>query len=146
MKVTQISTNNCVQKKIHGRIRNPLVTRYPGNTSQQLPPNHHEVQGESMSDQKANCIPTIVNGQINPTKKDNNINSMNNKLDHIRNLVRESTVKLLNNKAKSSKCCKHKFLLIGDSHMRGCAARMIGDSHMRGCAARMIASLDAQTN
>jgi hypothetical protein len=50
-KVTQISTNNCVQKKIHGRIRNPLVTLHPGNTTEQLPPNHHEVQGESMCDQ-----------------------------------------------------------------------------------------------
>ena len=122
-KVTRISTNNCVQKKIHGRIRNPLVTRHPRNITQQLPPNHHEVQGESMCDQKSN-IPTIVNGQINPTKKDNNINSMNNKLGHIHNLVRESTVKLFN-KAKYSRCCKHKVLLMGDSHMRGCAARMI---------------------
>jgi len=52
MKVTQISTNNCVQKQIHGRIRNPLVTHHPTNTTQQLRPNHHEVQGESMSDQK----------------------------------------------------------------------------------------------
>jgi len=73
-KVTRISTNNCMQKKIHGRIGNPLVTRHPRNITQQLPPNHHEVQGESMSDQKANCIPTIVNGPINPNKKDNNIN------------------------------------------------------------------------
>jgi len=46
-------------------------------------------------------------------------------------LVRESTVKLLNNKAKYSKCCKHKVLLMGDSHMRGCVARMIAilDTH-----------------
>ena len=94
-KVNQIPTNNCVQKKIHGRIRNPLVTLHPRYTTQQLPPNHHEVQSESMCDQKANFIPTIVNGQINPTKKDSNINSMNNKLDHIHNLVRKSTVKLL---------------------------------------------------
>jgi len=57
---------------------NPLVTRHPRNTTQQLPPNHHEVQGESMSDHKANCIP---------------------KLDHIHNLLRESVVNLLNNKA-----------------------------------------------
>ena len=84
-----------------------------------------------MSDQKANHIPTIVNGQINPTKKDNNINSMNNKLDHIHDLVREYTVKLLNNKAEYSKCCKHKVLLLGDSHMRGWAARMIASLDAR---------------
>jgi hypothetical protein len=131
MKVTEISTNNCMQKKIHGRIRNPLVTRHPRNTTQQLPPNYHEVQGESMSDQKANCIPTTVNGQINPTKRDNNITSMNNKLDHMHNLVRESTVKLLNNKAKYSKCFKHKVLLIGDSHMNGYAATMIASLYAR---------------
>ena len=71
-----------------------------------------------MCDQHSNCILTIVNGQINPTKKDNNINSMNNKLDHIHNLLSESAVKLLNNKAKYSKCPKHNVLLMGDSHMR----------------------------
>ena len=101
-KVTQISTNNCVLKKIQGRITNPLVTCHPRNTTKQLPPNHHKVQDESMCDQKANCVPNIVNGQINPTKKDNDINSTNNKLNHIHNLVRESTVKLLNNQAKYS--------------------------------------------
>jgi hypothetical protein len=114
-----------VQKKIHGKIRNPLVARHPRNTTQQLPPNHHEVQGESMCDQKANCIPTILNSQINPTKKGYNINSMNNKLDHIHNLMRESTVKLLNNKTKYSRCCKHKVSLLGDIHMTGYAARLI---------------------
>ena len=119
-KVTQISTNNYVKRKDHGRIKNPSVTPHPRNTSQQLPPNHHEVQGEStsMCDQHSNCILTIVNGQINPTKKDNNINSMNNKLNHIHNLLSESAVKLLNNKAKYSKCPKHNVLLMGDSHMR----------------------------
>jgi len=55
---------------------------------------------------------------------------MNNKLDHIHNLVRESVVNLLN-KAKYSKCCKHKVLLMGDSHMRGCAARMIASLDAR---------------
>ena len=33
MKVTQISTNNCMQKKIHVRIRYPLVIRHPRNTT-----------------------------------------------------------------------------------------------------------------
>ena len=72
-----------------------------------------------------------MNGQINPTKKGNNINSTNNKLDHIHNLVRESTVKLLNNKAKYSRCCKHTVLLMGDSNMRGCAARLIASLDAR---------------
>jgi hypothetical protein len=78
-----------------------------------------------MSDQISNCIPTIVNGQINPIKKYNNNNSANNNQDHIPNLVRESTVKVLDNKAKYSKCAKHKILVMGVSHLRGCAAKMI---------------------
>jgi len=56
---------------------------------------------------------------------------MNNKLKDIHNLVREPTVKLLNNKAKYSWCSKHKVLLMGDSHMRGCAARMIASLDAR---------------
>ena len=72
-----------------------------------------------------------MNGQINPTKKDNNVNSTNNKLDHIHNLLRESATKLLNNKAKYSKCCKHKVLLMGDSHLRRCAAKIIASLNAR---------------
>jgi hypothetical protein len=107
------------------------VTRHQRNTIQQLPPSHHEVQNESMSDRNSNCIPTNVNGQINPTKKDNNINSTHNKLDHIHNLLSESKVKLLNNKAKYDNCCKYKVLLMGDSHLKGCAAKMIASLDTR---------------
>jgi hypothetical protein len=45
------------------------------DTTQQLLTSHHEVQIGVMSDQNSNCIPIIVNGQINPTKKDNNNNN-----------------------------------------------------------------------
>jgi len=78
-----------------------------------------------MSDQNSNCVPTIVNGQINPTKNDNNNNSANNNRDYILNLVRESTVKVLENKGKYSKCAKHNILVMDDSHLRGCATKMI---------------------
>ena len=37
----------------------------------------------------------------------------------------ESKVKVLDNKAKHSKCAKHKILVMGDSHLRGCAAKLI---------------------
>jgi hypothetical protein len=114
-----------VIKNDQGRFRNPSITRHPRKTTQQLPPNHYELQSESMSDQNSNCVPAIVNGQINPAKKENNINNRNNKRDYIQNLLRESTVKLFYKKAKYSKCCKHKVLLMGDSHIRGCAAKMI---------------------
>jgi hypothetical protein len=124
-KVTQISTNNYVKKKDFEKIKNPSDPHHPRNTIQQPPPSHHVVQSESMCDRHSNRIPTIVNGQINPTKKDNNINTTNSQLVHIHNLLSESTVKVLNNRAKYSKCCKHKVLLMGDSHLRGCAAKMI---------------------
>ena len=69
-------------------------------------------------------ILTIVNGQIIATKKDSETNGMINKLGHIHNLVKESAVEVINNKAKYAKCSKHKVLLIGDSHMIGGAARL----------------------
>ena len=40
-------------------------------------------------------------------------------------------MKLLSNKVKYPKCCKHEVLLMGDSHMRGCAARMIASLDAR---------------
>ena len=49
---------------------------------------------------------------------------MINKLGHIHNLVKESAVEVINNKAKYAKCSKYKVLLMGDSHMRGSAARL----------------------
>ena len=54
------------------------------------------------------CIPSIVNGQINPTKKESNNNSANNFRDQIHNLVRESTVKVHNDETKYCKCSKQK--------------------------------------
>jgi hypothetical protein len=66
---------------------------------------------EQTSDQNSNYIPTIVNGQINPTKNDKNENSADNNRDYVLNLVRESTAKVLDNK-----CAKHKILVMGDSH------------------------------
>jgi hypothetical protein len=72
-----------------------------------------------------------VNGQINPTKNDNNNNSANNDRDHILNFVRESTVKVLDNKAKYSSCSKHKILVMGDSHLRECAAKIIASLDTR---------------
>ena len=115
-KEIQTSTNDYVKKKDYIRSGNLSVARHPRNTIQQLPPSHHKVRSELMSDRNSNYIPTIVNGQINPTKKDNNINSTNNKLDHIHKLLSESTVKLFNSKAKYSKCSKHKVLLMDDIH------------------------------
>ena len=85
---------------MHGSHRNPLANRHPRFTTQELPQNHHKMQVELKCDQKTNCVPTVVNGQINQNKKDNNINRMNSRWDHVNNLVRETTAKVLNNKAE----------------------------------------------
>jgi hypothetical protein len=119
-----------MKKKEHERTKHPSVIRHPRNTTRQLPTSHHEVQSEVMSDQNSNCIPTIVNGQINPTKESNNYNNNNNR-DHIHDLVSESTVKVLKSKAKYSKCSKHRVLVVGDSHLRGCAAKIIASLDTR---------------
>jgi hypothetical protein len=112
-KSTCISTNNYFQKETHRRIRNPLPN----------PPPRYTTQEEPRSEQ--NSIPTFVNGQIKPNKTHNSLNRMNNRCDHIHNLVRESAIKVLNTKAKYTKSTKHKVLLIGDSHIRGSAASLI---------------------
>ena len=124
MEAAQTSTNNCMKKE-HRRIQHPTFIRHPRNTAEQPSSSHHEVQSKQTSDQNSNCIPTIVNGQINQTKNANNNNSANNNRNYILNLVTESTVKVLHNKAKYSKCSKHKILVMGDSHLRGCTAKMI---------------------
>ena len=69
-------------------------------------------------------IPIIVNGHINTTKEDSKTNDAINKLDHIHNLVKESTVKVTKSRTKYSKFSKQKVLLMGDSHMRGGAANL----------------------
>lgn len=114
---------------------NPLDIRHPENAVQQPILNHHKAQNKPTIDHNLKYIPTIINGQINSTKKDNDkeINNVNSKLVHLRNLVKESRVKLLNNKERYLKCHEHRVLLMGDSHMRGCAAKR-------------IASLDARFN
>jgi len=84
-----------------------------------------ETHNEPTHEHEANMIPTIVNWQIITTKKDSQTNNMINKRDHIHNLVKESSVEVINNRTKYTKCTKHKVLLMGDSHMRGGAARLI---------------------
>jgi trans-2-enoyl-CoA reductase len=61
----------------------------------------------------------------------NNNNRANHNQDHIHDLVRESTVKALNNEAKYTKRSKHKVLVMGDSHSRGCAAKILASLDTR---------------
>jgi hypothetical protein len=131
--VPEISTSNYMEKKDCGRVMNLPAVRNPKKVGQQPTLNQHILQSKPMDDQNLNYIPTIINGRINLTMKNNKNNSVISKLHYIRNLLKESTVEMLNNKAKYSKCHKHKVLLMGDSHVRGSAAKM-------------TASLDAQFN
>jgi hypothetical protein len=124
--VTPTSTNNNNKRKNYKRINNPTVTsRHPRNTTQYQPPSHHELQHESRSDRNPNWIPTIVNGKVKQTKKNTNLESTINRRNYIHNLLSDSTMKLHNSRANYLECCKHKVLLIGDSLLRGCAAKMI---------------------
>jgi len=128
-KLAQDSTFNGLKKSFHGRHRHPLSTCHPRNATQhathQHPPVSQETHNEPTYEHEANVIPNIVNGQIITTKKDSQTNNMINEWDHIHNLVKESAVEVINNRAKYIKCSKHKLLLMGDSHMRGSAARLI---------------------
>jgi len=87
-------------------------------------------------------IPTTVNGQIITTKKDSLTNDMIKKRDHIHSLLKESAVEVINNRAKYTKCSKHKVLLMGDSHMRGGTARLIAslDPHFDVCGVVKLGS------
>jgi hypothetical protein len=66
----------------------------------------------------------IVNGHLiynnQPLASDN----INNKESYVSNLVIESEVEMSVNKAKDIGGLKHKILIIGDCHVRGCAGRM----------------------
>jgi hypothetical protein len=52
------------------------------------------------------------------------IRSVSDNMSYIQFLLRESSRKLLVNKKKFSNCRKHEVLLVGYSHLRGCAAYM----------------------
>jgi hypothetical protein len=111
--------------KGQGNYRTIFTPRHPRNTVQQSRLNQHKVRGDQMSDLNTNPIPTIVNGELNFSKQSSVSESTINKRDYLRNLVNVSTVKLLENKAKYLEDRKHKVLMIGDSHVRGCAASMV---------------------
>jgi hypothetical protein len=75
LEVPEISTNNYVEKKDCGRVMNLPSVRNPKKVGQQPTLNQHKVQSKPMDDQNLNYIPTVINGQINLTKKNNENNS-----------------------------------------------------------------------
>jgi hypothetical protein len=101
LETSEYATNSYVKRKDYGAIMNQLDAHHLKNVQEPTPP-LHGVQDKPMINQNLNYMPTIINGQINSTKKDNGneINNMNSKCDHLRNLVKESEVKLLDNKER----------------------------------------------
>jgi hypothetical protein len=77
-----------------------------------------------MCNQSVNNNPTIANGQLSFNNQQHASDTTNIKWDYVCNLVKESEVKMLENKAKYPGGHKHKILIIADSHMRGCAVKM----------------------
>jgi hypothetical protein len=77
-------------------------------------------------------ISTIVNGQINQISK----NQMKSELNDIQTLINETTLKLINKRTNCVKHSKHEVILIGDSHLKGCASRVISslDTRFNVCA------------
>jgi hypothetical protein len=81
--------------------------------------NDHE--NDYISNSYTNYIPTLVNGQV-CFDKDRHVLCESDNKSHMQLLLCEVTQKLIINKKRFSNCHEHKVLLIGDSHLRGCAA------------------------
>jgi hypothetical protein len=126
--ITWRSTNNDKRRKEHRSTTRPLINhRSRLSTQQPSSSDYHEASDpvrNSDSDLKPNYIPIIVNGQIKSLKNYGSVLGLDGKVSYVQNILRESTVKLLNNKNSFSNFHKHKVLLIGNSHIRGCAANM----------------------
>jgi bacterioferritin-associated ferredoxin len=85
---------------------------------------HYKVECDQTCNQNLNNIPTIVNGKLDFGMRQNISVNTTSKWGQVRNFVKESETKILESKAKYPTGHKHKVLIIGDSHVRGCAANM----------------------
>jgi hypothetical protein len=113
------------------KSRNGSTPHYMGNMVHQANSIQHEIQYDQKCVQNVNNIPTIINGQLNFSKQQNTSDNAINKWGQVRNLVKESKIKIFENRTKYLNSNKHKILIIGDSHVRGCAARMIASLDIR---------------
>lgn len=74
-------------------------------------------------DSQFNCILTLANGHVCFIEKDSNRQCESDK-SHTQSLLKEITQKLIVNKKRFFNCQKHKVLLVGDCHLRGCTVVM----------------------
>jgi hypothetical protein len=127
-KITWHSTNNFKRRKEHWSTAKPLINHRSRLSAQQPSSSDYREASNpvrnSYSDLKPNYIPNIVNGQIKSLKNNVSVFGLDGKVIYVQNVLRESTMKLLIKKNSFSNCHKHKVLLLGNSHIRGCAANM----------------------
>jgi hypothetical protein len=130
-RTSQPDLNRFFKKKDTKKEVNPARTRYRGDTKIESPPKQTRLS-EVECDSGIHDIPTIVNGQINQITK-NNVSSEQN---DIQTLLSETTVRLINKRTNYAKYCKHRVMIIGDSHLKGCASRVISslDTRFNVCA------------
>ena len=91
-----------------------------------------KIETKELPNELRETITLIVNGQINQTTKNNASSEQND----IQTLLSETTVRLSNKRTNYAKYCKHKVMIIGDSHLKGCASRVISslDTRFNVCA------------
>jgi hypothetical protein len=92
-------------------------------------------------------IPTIVNGDLSVINQSHGSSNDNNKWIHVRSRVKESEVKMQENKVKEIRGLKHKILIIGDSHVRDFAGLMSAslDAHFEVCGVVKLGSCTSGT-
>lgn len=82
-----------------------------------------ELVNNQESDTEPKNIPIILKGCASD-KRVNSVFCKNVEVSFPHNSLHESYVKLLNSKNGFPKSSKHRILLIGNSHLRGCSANM----------------------
>jgi hypothetical protein len=102
---------NYGKKRGQRKSRNRSTPHCMGNIVHQSNLTQHKIQYDQRCDQNINNIPTIINGQLNFSRRQNISDITTNKWDQVRNLVKESEIEILENKIKHLKSNKHKILM-----------------------------------
>jgi lysophospholipase L1-like esterase len=122
---TETSTNNDETIPWKSEVINARTVHRPW----QRPPPHNyktgrKLESDCLSGSRHSQIPTIVNGQVRNCKMSNSNQGTKEDPSDAQSTLKEATRKLLTKKKEYTDTRKHKVLLIGDSHLRGCAANM----------------------
>jgi hypothetical protein len=113
--------------KRHSELRRNKSSSIKNCSQKQLSSSSHHVNGksyekDSKNDTYISRIPTLVNGQIClEEEEERNKHEESDNKSRIQLSLSEATCKLIATKKRFSNSNEHKVLLIGDSHIRGCA-------------------------